>query len=287
MRWLRADFLLLHFAPFAISTTPGPIMILKLPLSVCLAAALFGATGAANAETTGSLRFGIEAAYPPFESKSPTGQLQGFDVDVGNTVCAKLGVKCVWVENSFDGLIPALQARKFDVINSAMNITSKRKQSIDFTPPIYIVPIVMVVKHGSPLLPDVKSMQGKRVGVLQGSSQEDFLKQHWANAGVSVVSYQDQDQVYADLTAGRLDAAVQEAQTVQEGFLNKPAGHDYMIVGEPLKDPATLGEGTGFGLRKGDKALGAKIDTALDELKKDGTLSKLSIKYFKRDIIAK
>jgi lysine/arginine/ornithine transport system substrate-binding protein len=60
-----------------------------------------------------------------------------------------------------------------------------------------------------------------------------------------------------------------------------------MIVGEPLKDPATLGEGTGFGLRKGDKALRAKIDTALDELKKDGTLSKLSIKYFKRDIIAK
>jgi lysine/arginine/ornithine transport system substrate-binding protein len=150
-----------------------------------------------------------------------------------------------------------------------------------------VVPIVMVAKRGSALLPEVKSVQGKRVGVLQGSSQEDFLKRHWANAGVSIVSYQDQDQVYADLVAGRLDAAVQEAQTVEDGFLSKPSGRDYAIVGQPLSDPATLGEGTGFGLRKGDKALTGKINAALDALKKDGTLSKLSQQYFKRDIIAK
>ncbi|AFT87979.1 family 3 extracellular solute-binding protein [Paraburkholderia phenoliruptrix BR3459a] len=246
-----------------------------------------GSVGTVSAETQNTLRFGIEAAYPPFESKSATGQLQGFDVDVGNAVCAKMAVKCEWVENAFDGLIPALQARKFDVINSAMNITAKRKQTIDFTPPIYVVPIVMVAKRGSGLMPDVKSLQGKRVGVLQGSSQEDFLKAHWANAGVSVVSYADQDQVYTDLVAGRLDAAVQEAQTVEDGFLKKPAGHDYAIAGQPLSDPATLGEGTGFGMRKGDKALAKKVDAALDALKKDGTLSALSQKYFNRDIIAK
>jgi lysine/arginine/ornithine transport system substrate-binding protein len=262
-------------------------MPLKLSLSLFVAAALIGSVGTVSAETQNTLRFGIEAAYPPFESKSPTGQLQGFDIDVGNAVCAKMGVKCEWVENAFDGLIPALQARKFDAINSAMNITEKRKQTIDFTPPIYIVPIVMVAKRGSGLLPDVKSLQGKRVGVLQGSSQEDFLKSHWANAGVSVVSYADQDQVYADLVAGRLDAAVQEAQTVEDGFLKKPAGHDYAITGQPLSDPATLGEGTGFGMRKGDKALAAKVDAALTALKKDGTLSALSQKYFNRDIIAK
>ncbi|MBP0594321.1 ABC transporter substrate-binding protein [Paraburkholderia sp. LEh10] len=257
-------------------------------LKLSLAAAVLALTaGAAHAQSSDTLRFGIEAAYPPFESKTASGQLEGFDVDVGNAVCAKMKVKCVWVENAFDGLIPALQARKFDVINSAMNITAKRKESIAFTPPIYVVPIVMVAKHGSGLLPDVKSLQGKRVGVLQGSSQEDFLKKHWANAGVQVVSYQDQDQVYADLVAGRLDAAVQEAQTAQDGFLSKQAGAGYEIVGEPLKDPSTLGEGTGFGLRKSDKALQAKVDAALAELKKDGTLTALSQKYFKRDIIAK
>ena len=260
---------------------------MKLPLSLFVAAALMGSVSIVNAETQGTLRFGIEAAYPPFESKSPSGQLEGFDVDVGNAVCAKLGVKCEWVENSFDGLIPALQARKFDVINSAMNITEKRRQSIDFTPAIYVVPIVMVARRAASLLPDVKSLHGKRVGVLQGSSQEDFLKQHWATEGVTIVSYQDQDQVYSDLVAGRLDAAVQEAQTVEVGFLSKPEGHDYAIVGNPLSDPATLGEGTGFGMRKSDRALAGKIDAALAALKKDGTLSSLSQKYFKRDIIAK
>ena len=266
-------------------------MLRRLQLSLFVAAAVVagavGSVGTASAETQNTLRFGIEAAYPPFESKTATGQLQGFDVDVGNAVCAKMAVKCEWVENAFDGLIPALQARKFDVINSAMNITAKRKQTIDFTRPIYIVPIVMVAKRGSGLMPDVKSMQGKRVGVLQGSSQEDFLKAHWANAGVSVVSYADQDQVYTDLVAGRLDAAVQETQTVEDGFLKKPAGHDYAIAGQPLSDPVTLGEGTGFGLRKGDKALAKKVDAALEALKKDGTLSALSQKYFNRDIIAK
>jgi lysine/arginine/ornithine transport system substrate-binding protein len=244
---------------------------MKLKLSFA-AAVLAMSAGAACAQSSGTLRFGIEAAYPPFESKTAAGQLEGFDVDVGNAVCAKMKVKCVWVENAFDGLIPALQARKFDVINSAMNITVKRKESIAFTPPIYVVPIVL---------------QGRHIGVLQGSSQEDFLKAHWANAGVQVVSYQDQDQVYADLAAGRLDGAVQEAQTAQDGFLGKPAGAGYEIVGKPLQDPTTLGEGTGFGLRKSDTALQAKVDAALAELKKDGTLSALSQKYFRRDIIAR
>lgn len=260
---------------------------MNLKLSLWLAVVIASTAGAAHAQSSGTLRFGIEAAYPPFESKTPAGELQGFDVDLGKAVCAQMKVKCVWVENAFDGLIPALQARKFDVINSAMNITAKRRQSIDFTPAIYVVPIVMVAKKGSGLLPDVKSLQGKHVGVLQGSSQEDFLKAHWANVGVNVVSYQDQDQVWADLLAGRLDAGVQEAQTAQDGFLNKSEGRDYAFAGEPLKDPATLGEGTGFGLRKGDKALQEKVNAALAALKKNGTLSALSVKYFNRDIIAK
>jgi hypothetical protein len=89
----------------------------------------------AHAADMKEIRFGVEASYAPFESKSPGGELIGFDIDVGNAVCAKLKVKCVWVENSFDGLIPALQARKFDGINSDMSITDKRRTAIDFTDP--------------------------------------------------------------------------------------------------------------------------------------------------------
>ncbi|NLP60487.1 ABC transporter substrate-binding protein [Paraburkholderia sacchari] len=246
-----------------------------------------GVAHAQSAQGAQTLRFGVEASYPPFESKTASGELQGFDIDIGNAVCQRLQMKCVWVENSFDGLIAALEARKFDAINSAMNITEKRRQQIDFTPAIYVMPIQMVAKRGSGLQPTPASLKGKHIGVLQGSTQEDYVRKHWAPEGVSIVTYENQDQIFADLAAGRLDGAVQEVQTATDGFLSKPQGKDFDFAGAPLKDPATLGEGTGFGMRKTDAALKAKVVAALDALRKDGTLAKLSMKYFGRDIIAK
>jgi lysine/arginine/ornithine transport system substrate-binding protein len=253
----------------------------------CLTGMAVMAAGEARAEDAQMLRFGVEASYPPFESKTPSGALQGFDIDIGNAVCQRMQIKCVWVENSFDGLIAALEARKFDVINSAMNITDKRRQQIDFTPAIYVMPIQMVAKRGSGLLPEPASLKGKSVGVLQGSTQEDYVRKHWAAEGVSIVTYENQDQIFADLAAGRLDGAVQEMQTAKDGFLSKPQGKDFDFAGGPLQDPATLGEGTGWGLRKGDAAERAKVDAALDSLRRDGTLTKLSMKYFGRDITTK
>ena len=76
-------------------------------------------------------------------------------------------MKCSWVETSFDSLIPALQARKFDAINSAMNVTEQRRQAIAFTDAIYQVPNRLIAKADSGLLPDAKSLAGKHVGVLQ------------------------------------------------------------------------------------------------------------------------
>ncbi|WP_084688548.1 ABC transporter substrate-binding protein [Paraburkholderia oxyphila] len=256
-------------------------------LAGLLGAGLGMTAGAVHAQTQQTLRFGVEASYPPFESKTPSGQLQGFDIDIGNAVCQRMQVKCVWVENSFDGLIAALEARKFDVINSAMNITDKRRQQIDFTPAVYVMPIQMVAKRGSGLQPTPASLKGKQIGVLQGSTQEDYVRKHWATQGVSIVTYENQDQIFADLAAGRLDGAVQEVQTATDGFLSKPQGKDFDFAGAPLKDPATLGEGTGFGMRKNDPALKAKVVAALDSLRQDGTLTKLSMKYFGRDIVAK
>src|SRR5476649_3004214 len=109
----------------------------KLNIALLLGCAVASFSALADGST---LKFGLEAQYPPFESKSATGELQGFDIDVGNAVCAAAKVKCEWLDTSFDGLIPALKARKFDAINSAMNVTEKRRQAIDFTNVIYRVP---------------------------------------------------------------------------------------------------------------------------------------------------
>jgi lysine/arginine/ornithine transport system substrate-binding protein len=244
---------------------------------VALACAL--ASVSAIAADPGTLRFGLEAQYPPFESKGPGGELQGLDIDIGNAVCTTAHVTCKWVETSFDGLIPALEGRKFDAINSAMNATEKRRRAIDFTNVIYRVPTQLIAKSNSGLVPTPESLKGKRVGVLQESIQETFAKAHWENAGVNVVSYQDQNQIYADLVAGRLDATLVLAPAGQNGFLSRPDGKDFAFVGQPVRDDKILGSGIAFGIRKGDTALRDQLNTAIAKIQADGTVKALAQKY--------
>ncbi|ALL64847.1 Lysine-arginine-ornithine-binding periplasmic protein precursor [Paraburkholderia caribensis MBA4] len=253
----------------------------KMAALAAMAGTLMAATAtAASAAEIKEIRFGVEASYAPFESKSPAGELQGFDIDIGNAVCARLKAKCVWVENAFDGLIPALQARKFNAINSDMSITDQRRAVIDFTDPIYVIPNQMIAKKGSGLQPTAASLKGKHVGVLQGTIQETYAKAKWAPAGVDVIPYQTQDQVYADLVAGRLDASFQDAEAASKGFLKKPQGAGFEFAGPAVSDEKLLGSGVGFGLRKGDAQLKDAVNQALKELKADGTIDKLAAKYF-------
>lgn len=251
----------------------GPVLVLA-----CTFASLCAPVCASAADSV--LRFGLEAQYPPFESKGPSGELQGFDIDIGNAVCKAAHLTCKWVETSFDGLIAALQGRKFDAIDSAMNATEKRREAIDFTTIIYRVPTQLIARRDSGLQPTTESLKGKRVGVLQASIQEAFAKAHWENAGVTVVPYQDQNQVYADLQTGRLDATLVLAPAGQTGFLSRPDGKDFAFVGQPVRDDKILGAGIAFGIRKGDAALKKQLDAAIEKVQADGTVKMLAQKYF-------
>jgi lysine/arginine/ornithine transport system substrate-binding protein len=231
------------------------------------------------AQAADTLRFGIEAEYPPFESKTASGQLQGFDIDLGNAICKTAHLQCSWVENAFDGLIPALNAKKFDAINSAMNATEQRRKSIDFTNTIYRVPTVLIARKGSGLNANSASLKGKSVGVLQGSVQEVYAHEHWAPQGVTVTSYKDQNLVYADMVSGRLDATLVMAPAGQKGLLSSPEGKDFQFAGA-VRDDRILGSGIAFGLRKGDLALRKRLDAAIARVQADGTVKKLGRKYF-------
>ncbi|PNE56445.1 hypothetical protein A8H39_11675 [Paraburkholderia fungorum] len=92
----------------------------------------------ANASDAAQLRFGVDPTYAPFESRAPSGQLVGFGIDLGNEICRRLNVKCVWVETAFDGIIPALQGRKFEAILSAMSITPQREARVAFSTSLFI-----------------------------------------------------------------------------------------------------------------------------------------------------
>ncbi|MFV9472887.1 ABC transporter substrate-binding protein [Advenella sp. RU8] len=252
-----------------------------------LAGMLAMASVTSVAQTNETLKIGVEALYPPFESKAPDGTLIGFDIELGEAVCAKMQVTCEWEETSFDGLIPALNARKFDFINSAMDITAARQKVINFTQPVYVVPSQLLVKKGSGLQPTPESLKDLSIGVLQGSSQEAFVRKHWGKKGVKIVSYAAQDQIYQDLANGRIHGAVQNSPSALESFLNRPEGAEYELVEPLLHDPDIFGEGIAFGLRKNDKALKQRLDAAIQELKNDGTIGKLSEKYFNANWVAK
>lgn len=252
-------------------------------VSLALMATSFGAF----AKDWKEVRFGVDASYAPFESKAPNGQLVGFDIDLGNEICARLKAKCVWVENDFDGMIPALKAKKFDGVLSSMSINEARLKEINFSAKLFNTPTRMVAKAGSGLLPTAASLKGKRVGVEQGTIQEAYAKAHWAPAGVEVVPYQNQSLVLADLASGRLDASLQDAIQADEGFLKKPEGKGFAFAGGDLNDPKTLGTGAGIGLRKEDTDLKAAIDKAIAGMLKDGTYKKIEKKYFSFDVYGK
>jgi len=235
---------------------------------------------AAHAQDPKVIRFGVDPTYAPFESKAPDGTLVGFDIDLGNAICANLHAKCVWVEQSFDAIIPALKARKFDAILSAMSATAVRKQQIDFTNKIYNGPSRLVAATGSTLVPDAASLKGKRIGVDQGSMQETFAKAVWAPEGVTVVSYPTQDAIYQDLTTGRLDGAFQSAVQADIGFLKTPRGKGYSFAGDEVKDKRVAGDGVAIGVRKDDAALAAQLNGAIKAIRHDGTYDRLAHKYF-------
>ena len=238
----------------------------------------------AHAKDYSTIRFGVDASYPPFESKGSDGKLVGFDIDLGNEICTRLKAKCVWVENDFDGMIPALKAKKFDGVLSSMSMTPQRAEQIAFSSKLFNTPTRLVSKKGSNILPTAESLAGKNVGVEQGTIQETYAKTYWAPKGVTVTPYQNQDQVYADLISGRLDATLQDAVQAEIGFLKTPRGAGFDFAGKDIVDKKLLGEGAGIGLRKEDTELKAKIDKAIADIIKDGTYKKIEKKYFDFDV---
>ena len=228
------------------------------------------------------LKVAIDPTYEPFTYKTADGKPTGFDVDIANAICAEMKRNCVFVEQVWDSMIPGLQARKYDVVVSSLSITEERKRVIDFSDRYYKTPSAIVVKKGTAYA-NPASLKGKRIGVLKGSTQEKWAMGELKPAGVTVVPYEAQDQVYLDIKAGRLDGTVADKVEVHGGFLRKPEGKDYGYVGPDQYDVKYYGEGIGIAMRKGQKELKQQLDEAIDTIRKNGTYAKIAKKYFEFD----
>ncbi|MBC9251414.1 ABC transporter substrate-binding protein [Pseudomonas alcaligenes] len=253
----------------------------KIVLLGALALSVFGGLVQADEKP---LRIGIEAAYPPFAYKQPDGSITGFDYDIGNALCAEMKVKCQWIEQEFDGLIPALKVRKFDAVLSSMSITDERKKSVDFTAKYYHTPAKLAMKAGTVLNDPLVDLKGKKVGVQRASIYDRYATEVFAPAGVEVVRYSSQNEIFLDLTAGRLDATLADVVNIDDGFLKTDAGKGFALVGPDYTEEKYFGNGAGIAVRKGDKALADKISAAILAIRANGKYKEVQDKYFQFNV---
>jgi arginine/ornithine transport system substrate-binding protein len=252
-------------------------------LALGAAAALFVLASAAYAKDWTKVRIGTEGAYPPFNYMSPDGQIVGFDVDIAMALCEHMKVECTLVQQDWDGIIPALLARKYDAIVASMSITEERKQKVDFTKKYYQTPARFVAKKGSGVEITPEGLEGKKVGVQRATIHDSFLTDNYGDT-VEIVRYGTQDEANLDLVAGRVDLLLADSIALRDGLLNTPEGADFEFVGPSFSDPKWFGEGAGIAIRKGDTELQEKLNLAIDEIRANGTWDRIAQKYFDFDV---
>lgn len=255
---------------------------------IALAALALGAMSAAQAQAPDwkKIRIGVEGAYPPFSEVGPDGKLKGFEIDYANALCAEMKAECTLVQQDFDGLIPALQARKVDAIIASVSITDERKKAIAFSNPYYNTPARFAAKVDAKLDVSPAGMKGKKIGVQRATIHEKFAAEVFKQS--EIVRYATQDQAFLDLKSGRIDATVADMVAIDMGFLKTPAGKGFAFAGPTFTDVKYFGVGSGVGMRKADeKVLGKKFNDAIAALRANGTFKKLNDKYFEYDISPK
>lgn len=278
----------------------------KSTIATALAVAASLLTGAAGAEdkTWTKITIATEGAFPPYNLTKPDGTLDGYEIELAHYLCAHMKVECTIVPQAFDGMIPALDAGKFDAIMAGMSATEKRKEAIDFSISYGSTGQAFAAVKGSDLenLPlkgelfslatneagarkaaeDLKPLlEGKTIGVQTASIAARFVDEYLKDA-VAVREYKTTEQHDLDLVAGRVDLVMASMGYLMTA-VEKPGNADMAIVG-PRFQGGMLGAGSSVGLRKSDPELKALFDDAITAAKADGTIKRLSEKWFGFDL---
>ncbi|MGU7771660.1 transporter substrate-binding domain-containing protein [Burkholderia sp. MR1-5-21] len=246
-------------------------------------AATFFCVFLANGSAFADLRFGVmNEPYAPFFKQDASGKWEGWEIDMMNAVCAQMKEKCTIVPISWDGLIPALQSKKIDVIWSSMTITGKREKVIDFTDKYYNTGAMLIGSKGVKSGVAPADLAGKTIATQVSSIQSDYFKKYFADKSKEK-TYQTVEEMYQDLSAGRVDYVFSDGTSLLE-FLKTDFGKGCCAVAGSVKDDqAILGKGVGGGVRKSDGTLKNKINAAIKAIRSDGEYMAISKKYFDYD----
>lgn len=250
-------------------------------LALFSAAFLALAAGAAHAQDGTKIRIGTEGAYPPFNYTTADGQLAGFDIDIARALCEEMQAECEFVTQDWDGMIPALQAGKFDAIIASMSITPERLEQVDFTDKYYNTPPAVVVPKDSDIQGvGVDDLAGKTIGAQGSTTHANYAEITYAESEIRL--YPTAEEYQLDMGNGRLDAVVDDIIVLQE-WLNTEEGACCHVAGTITPVEEIHGPGIGIAIRKGEDELRERFNVAIQAIRENGKYKEINDKYFDFD----
>ena len=261
---------------------------MKLARIALATLALAAFAGFSQAQDKKQLTVATEGAYPPYNFVDADGSLQGFDVDFAKALCEKINADCTIIKQDWDGMIPGLMAKKYDLIVASMGILPEREEKIDFSIPYYQSPTALVaakaagITVGADGFVDPESLAGKKIGVQRATAYETFGKEKWPKA--EIVVYDSSESADLDMTAGRLDARFDDFIVLSSGVLKSDSAADYERIGKIWGEKDFGSKGEGIGVRKGEDELREAVNQAILAMRADGTYKAINDKYFDFDI---
>ncbi|WP_458370558.1 cystine ABC transporter substrate-binding protein [Pseudomonas fluorescens] len=250
-------------------------------LGLALSAGLIGQAVAGEQlqqiKDKGVINVGLEGTYPPFSFVDADGKLAGFEVEFSEALAKELGVKVKLQPTKWEGILAALESKRLDAVINQVTITEERKKKYDFSEPYTVsgIQALVLTKKAAELnIRSAADLSGKKVGVGLGTNYEEWVKANVPTADIR--TYEDDPTKFQDLRVGRIDAIL----------IDRLAALEYA---KKAKDTTAAGDAfsrqeAGIALRKGEPELLAAVNKAIDKLRADGTLKKLSEKYFSADV---
>lgn len=245
-----------------------------------LASATFGLVLSAGMAHAEKIRIGTEGAYAPFNFVSESGAVEGFDIDIVNAICAEMQVECEWSTHDWGGIIPALNAGKFDVMAASMAITEARMEKVNFSNPYYFNTMRFAALKELGLTEATReSLDGMVIGTQSGSVAGKVLQEYFSNSEVKL--YPKLGEAFLDMESGRVDLVLESKFAIGDWMADGVDCCDF--VGEEFLLDGTLGAGLAF--RKDDTELQARVNEALATIVENGTYDEIRSRYFAFDIM--
>ncbi|MBJ3814743.1 cystine ABC transporter substrate-binding protein [Shimwellia pseudoproteus] len=264
----------MNFAKFGRRSLLGALAVVMVAGASVQAVAAEGLLN--KVKERGTLLVGLEGTYPPFSYQGDDGKLTGFEVEFAQQLAAHLGVKADLKPTKWDGMLASLDSKRIDVVINQVTISDVRKKKYDFSTPYTVSGIQALVKKGNEnTIKTAADLKGKKVGVGLGTNYEEWLRQNVP--GVDIRTYDDDPTKYQDLRVGRINAILVDRLAALD--LVKKTNNTLAVAGEPFSR-----QESGVALRKGNEDLLKAVDDAIAKMHQDGTLEKLSQKWFGADV---